>query len=237
MRGAMTKALPSTLSVIATLAGVSLRRLLRSRAVWVVLAIALLPAAFASFLQGDSEQVLATAKCELLVMALLPSIVVASAIGEEIEDRTTTYLWSRPLGRWTVIAGKLVALAPAAALIVAASWAAAQQAFTSPSTSTVMVVSTLGFAAGALIVSTVAASIAVLVPKHGMSLSIVYLVIIDFVVGEIPASLQAISITHQTMQIVRAPDGGDPARAALTLAIIAAVWFGVALLRLRRLES
>ena len=49
------------------------------------------------------DAAVAIAMVELVVMALLSSVFVASSIGEEIEERTITYLWSRPLPRWTLL--------------------------------------------------------------------------------------------------------------------------------------
>src|SRR5690606_7620661 len=120
--GTTTRRAPATGTVLLTIVGVSLRRLLRSRAVWVVGAIAMLPVVLAAALKtkGDVTEVISV--IELGVMAVLPCVFVASSIGEEIEDRTTTYLWSRPLARWMLVVGKLLALAPLSALLVVASW-------------------------------------------------------------------------------------------------------------------
>src|SRR5687768_16272162 len=122
MVDAMTKSVPGTASVLVTLMGVTLRRLVRGRAIWVVMLIAFLPVMFAALAaaggdSGDSDYE-SVGIVQLIVIALLPSVFVASSIGEEIEDRTTTYLWSRPVARWTIVVGKLLALAPLAAALV-----------------------------------------------------------------------------------------------------------------------
>lgn len=235
----MTKVVPSTASVLATLAGVTLRRLFRGRAIWVVLLIAVLPTLYATAAStlGDAgdRDFESIGIVQLIVMALLPSVFVASSIGEEIEDRTTTYLWSRPIGRWTIVAGKLLALAPLAAVLTLVGWVSANQiALDGPPP----LASILAFTAGAIALSIVAAGIALLVPKHGMGLSLIYLVVFDQIIGNIPASLRTISLNRQVQLLAgTAPDAPNLVEPALTLVAIAALWLTIGLLRLRRLES
>src|SRR5687767_12060107 len=122
----MTNGVPSVLSVITTLMGVTLKRFVRGRAIWVCLLIAcgpLVPAT-AMRIEGDAEAGEALTVFTLFVMMILPPAFVASSLGEEIEERTTTYLWSRPVPRWAVLVGKLLALAPIAMLLVIGCWAA-----------------------------------------------------------------------------------------------------------------
>jgi ABC-2 type transport system permease protein len=233
MEVAVSKAVPGIGSVLATLTGVTLRRLMRSRAVWVVGVIALLPVLMSAIFKGRFQLIEVTSRLEVIVMALLPAVFVASSVGEEIEDRTATYLWSRPLPRWAIIVGKLIALAPIASLLIVAGWVLAMNV----AGVAVAPRSTLAFAAGGLAISMVAAGIALLVPKHGMSLSIIYLVIIDMLIGVIPASLQQISITHQVWLLTGNGDESAITAPAITMAIIAGVWLTIGLLRLRRLEA
>src|SRR5689334_18632971 len=118
----MSNGVPSTASALLTLMRVTLRRFMRGRAIWVVLVIALLPTLLAAAHPGRAGVMDAISVVEIIVMALLPAVFVASSIGEEIEDRTTTYLWSRPIARSAVVFGKLLALAPIAAALVAGGW-------------------------------------------------------------------------------------------------------------------
>jgi hypothetical protein len=70
-----------------------------------------------------------------------------------------------------------------------------------------------------------------------MAVSIAYLVIIDLVVGGIPASLQAISITRQVRLLAGIESAPSLVTPAITTVVIAAVWLAIGLWRLRRLES
>jgi ABC-2 type transport system permease protein len=226
----VTNRVPSTAAALFTLAGVTWRRFSRGRAVWVVVVIAALPVLFGALLRNPDPVTVV----EMLVMGLLPPVFVASAIGEELEERTSTYLWSRPLPRWTLLIGKLLALAPIASVLIALGWFVAMQVATDVPPSARSVVA---FAFGGLVISAMSAGIGTLVPKHGMALSIVYFVVIDLPVGAIPASVQSISITRHVRQIAGLDTPGAIAEPVITLVVLATVWLAVGLWRIRRLES
>lgn len=219
------------------IAGLTLRRVSRGRTLWVAGVIALVPVAFGALLRsvgprGDlTDELLAF---QLLVLAVLPPMFIASSIGEEIEDRTITYLWSRPLPRWAVIVGKLLALAPISMVLIAVSW---HLACSLGLRAVPPVRSHLALVAAAGVISGIATGIAVLVPRHGMALTIGYM-LLDFFIGLIPASIENVSVLHHVMTIsLPKPDGPGVATAASGLAAVGAAWIGLALWRIRRLEA
>ncbi|HEX7700975.1 MAG TPA: ABC transporter permease subunit, partial [Kofleriaceae bacterium] len=123
---ATNRDVPSIGAALSALARLTFTRLLRGKLMWVSLAIACLPIALATALGREPSTALdITFKIELFVIAILPALFAAPAIGEELEDRTATYLWSRPLPRWSILAGKLLALAPFVMAILVGSWIAA----------------------------------------------------------------------------------------------------------------
>ena len=231
------RSVPSGLATTWTMASLTLLRLTRGRALGVSLVIAALPVAYAAAMRavdrrGVSQELFAF---EVLVLVVLAPMLVGASIGEEIEDRTTTYLWSRPVPRWTILAGKLAALAPVAMLAIAGSWVAASVAAWGelPGVRT-----TAALAAGTLVVSLAAMGISALGPRHGTALTISYLLFFDLPLGVLPATIQRISISFQ----VRALSGGWPGEgsalgAMIALAVIAAIWTTVGALRIRRLEA
>jgi ABC-type transport system involved in multi-copper enzyme maturation permease subunit len=227
---------PSAGTQLAALIRVTWKRLFRGRALWVCLIIALAPMLLGMALVGKQDAADALAAVELVAMTLLSPVLVSASIGSEIEDRTTTYLWSRPLPRWVMVVGKLLALAPIVMILVAAGWMlailAATHALPPPR-------ATAAFAVGGAGISAVAAGIATLVPRFGMSLSIVYIVVIDSAVGLIPASLQVISLTRQVRLLAGLEVFGEQAvvKPLITLALIAGVWLTIGLWRVRRLEA
>lgn len=227
---------PSAWSSCLTIAGLTWKRLSRGRALYVSFVIAVLPILFAvitkSLGEGQGAELFVI---QILVAAVLAPMFVAASIGEEIEDRTTTYLWSRPLPRWTVLAGKLLALAPVAAIISLASWwASAQVAWSvTPAWQTFV-----ALGAGSITISLVATGISTLGPRHGMALSICYMLFFDLFLGGMPATLRELSVSHQIRSMSGLfPSETDSTSAAIAFVLIAGVWSVVALLRIRRLEA
>ncbi len=227
---------PSALGSTLTMAGLTLTRLLRGRALSVALVIAILPIIYAGAMGGArgmaGEEVFVF---ELLVAAVLAPMFVAASIGEEIEDRTTTYLWSRPIPRWSIVAGKLLTLVPIVTLVVLGSWAISSQIawHTWPAPRPC-----LALALGVAVLSIVSAGIAALAPRHGMALTICYILFFDSPLGVLPATLRELSVTHQ----VRALSGLWPVESGvasplLALGILALVYGTVAALRIRKLEA
>ena len=242
----MSRSVPSNGATLTTIAALTFRRLRRGRMQWIALGVACLPILFAGVVSRASHHSDALAwtgilfdifVVEMLVLAVVPALLVSSAIGDEIEDRTTTYLWSRPLARWTVLIGKLIALTPIAVLFVTGGWIVAVElgaGMLAP------LPTIAGVAAATVVISIIAGGISMLVPKHGLPLTIVYMVF-DGIIGQIPASLQVVSVTHQASLIAHLglDDGAptSPVVPAITLAVIAAVWLASGLRRIARLES
>lgn len=226
---------PGTRAMIWTLAGITLKRLGRGKALWIGVVFAVLPLIYAGVAQAGRFAFEARTQFELsaLLLAVLPAMFVGASVGEEIEDRTSTYLWSRPIARWAVLAGKLVALTPIVVALIVAGWYAE---FEVARRAAPTLASLLALAAGATASSLVVAGIAVIVPRHGTALTIGYM-LVDLFIGAMPFSLQALSITYQSR--VMAGLSHDPqafAAPAIAMAVIAGIWIAIGVLRIRRLE-
>ncbi len=226
---------PSALSSILTLARITLLRLSRGKSLFICVVIAGLPLGFAFVMSRVGRHVGPDSlfAFEDMLLALLPPVFVGASVGEELEDKTSAYLWSRPIPRWAVLAGKLIALAPLAALMLVASWVFSVKVGSDawPSAR-----SCLALGAGSIAISFVAAGIATLVPKHGVALSIIYL-IVDGVIGALPFSLAELSMTHQVRVIGDLykiqPSLVEP---VIALVGVAGIWALLGLLRIRRIE-
>jgi len=218
---------------VVALARVALQRVVRRYSLWIALAIAALPAPFAYGLRGEKGLLTNAFNIALLLLAVLPPWLVGSSLGEELDHRAATYLWSRPLARWKVVAAKLLALAPIVIVLAVGSWIAIAHSATTrwPPGVTIRAVAACAFA-----VSVISAGISTLAPRQGMALAIVY-VMFDLILGELPASLHALSVTfHARVLAGRShytPDAGD----WLLLAAIPLVWLAIGLLRLRSREA
>jgi hypothetical protein len=230
----------------AAIAALTLRRLLRGRAVWVSVAIAAVPVVVATALGNSSDAWTIVMRICGLLLAILPPLHVASSLSEELEERTSVYLWCRPVARWTIVTGKIAALAPLImALLVASALLAGHQL--SPSALAAAGASggsgaegppwagvALGFALGALAASCAAAAFATLVPRHGMAVSICYLLIVDLPLGELPASIAKLSLTHHVQRLVTSHE--IAAGSAIGLVAVAAAFLALALWRIGRIE-
>jgi hypothetical protein len=232
---------PSAFATTRAIAALTLTRLARGKALWVGAIIAFLPVMFGALARSrngaDPAALVDILVFEQLLIVVLPGMYVASSIGEDIEDRTTTYLWSRPVQRTAIILGKLVAILPIMWVLVIASWSAAAQvgANIAPTPNQLF-----ALAGGVTAIAMIAAAMATLVPRHGMALTIVYMLFVDFPVGALPASMRYISVSQhvRTIAKVRGDTTTDsPELAALAFAVIAAVWLALALRRIRTLEA
>ncbi len=218
--------------MILVLARLTLVRALRGRAVWVTAAIAAFPALYAMITRGRGSEVADLFVFEQFLLAIIPPMFIAASLGEEIEDRTTTYLWSRPLSRGAVLAGKLVALVPVAIALTVGSWIAAMLI----GDASLTLRSALGIAASATAISVISAGLALLVPKHGMALTICYLLFFDLPIGALPVSLRALTVSFHTRVLCGYAEG-SVATSLVELGIIVLIWGAIANWRMRRLEA
>jgi ABC-type transport system involved in multi-copper enzyme maturation permease subunit len=229
------KAVPSPLTSVLTIASLTWTRMIRGRALWVSLLIGALPIMYG----GAAKRAGSAAGNEIFVFEVLIAMVlapmfVASSIGEEIEDRTTTYLWSRPVARWSIIAGKLLTFIPVTVAIVTVSWVLASKVSWDqwPDQRP-----TIALASGVAVLCVISAGIATLAPKHGMALTICYVLFLDSPLGVLPATFNQISVTHQVRTLAGIWLGEDAIRTpVIALAIISSVWIAIIGLRIRRLE-
>ena len=233
MKGQPVGGLAATLAI----ARLTWKRLLRGKALWVSLVLALAPMSIAIAVVGkdNSGGLGDVLEVSTWLLGILAPLHIAASLAEELEERTSAYLWSRPVPRWTIVSGKLLALVPVVALLeVGGALIAAQQIGALGASTNVQRV-LVGLGAGTIAASCCAAGVATIWPKHGMAIAMVYILLVDLPLGAIPAALQQLSITHYVRELVDkgagieiAPLGG--------LAVISLVWLSVALSRIRTLE-
>jgi ABC-type transport system involved in multi-copper enzyme maturation permease subunit len=218
----------------------TVKRMLRGRTVWVACFFAALPIAY-TFLAGMNGDVSAWSDIfpPLVMLAgLVAPLFMAASMAEEIEERTYTYLWSRPVPRWSVVMGKLCASIPIAGGVVAAAvvgcYLVAKGASSEQLTRGVAAV-----IAGTVAACAVSAGLAILFPRAGLAITYAYLLALDLPIGAIPFALRNASITHQ-IRVIAGVSGVEPPPAAWVGAVwiigISAFWLAIALLRLRRAE-
>jgi ABC-type transport system involved in multi-copper enzyme maturation permease subunit len=226
---------PSAWTAVTTLASVTFTRLRRGVALWLGLVFAALPIAYpaVSAMTHSAEPSLQHLLDGVrLLLAVLPAMFVASSIGEDIEHKTSTYLWSRPIPRWGVIAGKLLALVPTVAVLVLASWVAC---FAVARQTAPPVDSCIALVEGSIAASLIAAGIATLVPSYALVLTIGYM-LVDMFISALPMSLAELSITHQVTALAQLSNAGEMVAPLVWLIGVSGLWLVIAVVRINRLE-
>ncbi len=228
-----TRTVPGAVGTMLLMAGVTWTRLLRGRALWVALVIVLIPILAASTFQRLHSRGATLAVFTILgvVLAILTAMFVASAAGEDIEDKTATYLWSRPVPRWAVFAGKLLTLVPVTAALVVGSWVASFGIMkgTAPPLATCGALAAMTAA-----MSLVSLGIGSLAPRHAMSLTLLYM-FFESIIGALPATIHEISVGRQGRVLAGFHDG-SAVDAMIALAVIGGLWAAVAAWRIKRLQ-
>jgi len=107
----MSFSVPSSLDTMRLITSLSLRRARRGKLVWLTLEILALPAlaALLELVSGNGGRSFFDKLLDVLLRYLAPFIMAlhASATGaEEVQGKTITYLFSRPVARWTRPIGK-----------------------------------------------------------------------------------------------------------------------------------
>lgn len=225
-------------SAAVRLGRLTFRRVLRGKLLWISLVVAVLPLVILAFLGGelgprDWDEVVTLFT---MLLTIVPAMHVAPAVAEEIEDKTFTYLWSRPFPRWALLAGKLMALVPVVSLILLMAVAGAfflTFADKAGASIDVLVHGLLATVAGVLSASAVSLGVGTALPRHATAAAIMYLLIIDTPVGTLPFAIQKLAVSYHIRAIALAPEREQvaPAGSFVWLLGIAAVWLVVAVWR------
>lgn len=235
----------SAVTAVTVMARLTLRRTLRTGGMWWAAGIAFLPVLLAAALMGRHRADLGAGPERwremfyvlLGLLAIIPALLLGPAIADEKDDKTMTYLWSRPIGRWTVLAGKMLTLVPICALVIGVALAATFQITWGGGSQQALAHAAGAMALGCLATGSMAAALGTLAPRHPMAFAVMYMTIFDVPLGLLPMKLQELSITHQVTQLAQVPDRPHPAAGALLwLGGMTAAWLAVAVWRIRRLE-
>jgi ABC-2 type transport system permease protein len=174
----------------------------------------------------------------LSILAVIPPLLVAGSIGDDLDDRTVAYLWSRPLPRWSLVTGVLLAMVPVTAAVLAIALGVACALTWGPAIDPVVVARLLAATTlGALAASALSAAVAAWSARFGTAMAVVYLLIVDGALDAVPASLHDLSIRHHVVALAGVEaDPGSPLVAAAGLTVLAAAWTALAMRRVRRVD-
>lgn len=223
----MTTALSSS-AAVRILARATAVRMTRGWTVWLALVLAGLPMLAAVFFPDDPGLLDEAINTALPLLALLPPLLVAPPVADEIDDKTYTYLWSRPFPRWTIVAGKLLAALPVAAVATAAG--AVGTLLLAGATPAQSATVGAAFVAGACASGIVAAAIATALSRHGLIMAIIYLVL-DYAFGRFDAGFTHVTVSRNVEILAGAEPASSAVVAGIWLAALSAGFLALALWR------
>jgi len=203
-----------------------LRRTTLSKRALLCLLLVLAPVAAALFISSFAPEGEVPALQTLWVLQVqlvvpLASLLLGSAVvAEEIEDRTVTYLFTRPMPRAALLVGRwLAALVVLSVLLSASSWVVIQlmsvsgvadprQAFDQETRSRLFQTILLGGAAYSLVFAVAGALL-----KHPVIVGLAYTFAIEGFFGSIPGSSQGITIMYHLKSFLAG--GNETIRASM----------------------
>ncbi len=221
-------------------------RLWRGRTKWVTALLAILPPCFAALLMTEKDDAVEVWQITLffaLRAAVLLAVAVhlASSVGDELDSKTYTYLWSRPMRRSAVLLGKLLAIAPtvfaAFALSLTATWLVVFQDQAGANLEWLL----RGLAAELAVViagASIALATSALVPKRPLAFVLGYMMFLERL--EFVPFLQQISIAYHASAISAAhPPSfvvGTATSGVIGILVLSTFWLGLAIWRVENAE-
>ncbi|MBL4636033.1 MAG: ABC transporter permease [Kofleriaceae bacterium] len=228
------------LQATGSIARLSVKRVLRSRIL--IVGIILMALSFLPMLLGAGKSKTPEFRWEhfLRLAGVLQMLVVAlfsaSAIAEEIENKTYSYLWSRPIPRWSVLSGKLVVTILLGTLLSGAC-VSIGFSLTGATETGLLLRAILALALGGLAVSCIASCLGIIAVKYALAVSIAYFLIFDSIIGNMPFALARISVFHNVTAIAGyGTNAGTTLTSVLWLLGISSFAVTISLWRLARKE-
>jgi len=228
--------------MIGAIGSVTLRALISRRRAILMVLLCLAPVGMGLLvrfrgLPGDPVDRTASLIELLIVRSVLPLVALVfgtSAIGAELEDGTAVHLLTKPIGRWRIVSGKLLAAAPVAAVLVTGSTlltgiAVGAERGTMP----VTIAFAIAVAIGSLAYVVVFIALSVITTR-ALIIGLIYVVIWEGILAGLFEGTRVLSIREYTMSLAAAlaPEGVvgtasaplalSTAIPALVIAIIAA---------------
>jgi len=136
------------------------------------------------------------------ICMLLALFYGSSLLGNELDNKTLTYLFTRPVARWRIVVGKylaiVVGLIPVTAVSVLASWLLLER----PGGLRMLSGIELGAGLGLLAYNAVFILLGFLVPRRAMVMALLYGLILEFGLSLLPAVVNTFTITYQLRSLV-----------------------------------
>lgn len=136
------------------------------------------------------------------ICLLLALLYGSSLLWSELDNKTLTYLFTRPLARWKMVSGKYFAivltLIPLVSASLLISWLLLQMAGGWKLFAGILVAS-LG---GILAYNTVFILLGFLIPRRAMVLALIYSVVFEFLLSFVPALVNTLTVSYYLRSLV-----------------------------------
>lgn len=208
-------------------------RLIRGRTLYVTGVLAVVPIVLAAIARGEPKKAAWEASLEAVLRFVIPlgaAIHVSGAVGDELEQKTFTYLWSRPIPRASVIAGRLAVMTPLIFGVAAAATLASFLVAGGATGADDLMAGLAGAGASALGCSLFAVGGGALFPRQPMLFTMGVFLTVEQFLFAIPAA-KHLSIVSHTRVIAGLEADGSKGAAAFGLALLSAGWLAIGLYR------
>jgi ABC-2 type transport system permease protein len=199
-------------------------------------------------LPGEGVERTANAIEQLVVRAVLPLVALVlgtAAIGAEIEDGTVVHLLTKPVARWRILTGKLIATTPPVVVLVAGTTLVAGLIIGGDrGAATTVLALTVGVTAGAVAYTFLFVTLGV-VTGRALIAGLAYVIVWEGVLAGLFEGSRSLSIREYTLSVAAALDPSgpiatdlriDPVIAVVGLTAVIVISFAVGVARLARLE-
>jgi ABC-type transport system involved in multi-copper enzyme maturation permease subunit len=186
-------------------AGMSLRRAWRGRLIWLSLAVLvlLLGSALLALLSGNGGRDFFKGALDMLIRYLVPLLMAlhgSAAVSEEVQGKTITYLFSRPIRRWALPMGKylgsvglgLVLFCPALVLTYVIAMLGEMELFGADLSRLGMGLVALCLAV--LLYGAIATAFGTMASSYSFVLALVYLLVVEVSFSFVPGWFKVISM-------------------------------------------
>ena len=191
-------------------------RLRRGRLLWLAAALLLLPLVYviSLALAGHWGRGLFDEVCELyfrFFVPFVPALTASSAVAEEIENKTFTFVFARPAPRASLVMGKLVAATlPAIAVVVPSlllAWLVAHVRFPADMATTWLHLLRVELAAvaGLCAFGALAMTLGTVFSRHPIVAVLVYLLAIEAGLGSAPIVLNLVALSWHLRNLAELP--------------------------------
>lgn len=189
------------------------RQILAGRKVWLVLLFLALPVGLTALIVSaggwrgiEGEELIQAIFLFILypqsVCLLLALLYGTSVLNEELEGKTVTYLFTRPLGRWRVLVGKYLAVVTCLTVPSLASFAGSWLIMGAPGGGRYLLGFSLAVIGAVAAYSALFTAVGVFFRTRTLVIGLLYAVTIEFFLSFVPAVVSSLSVAHYLRSVV-----------------------------------